>query len=639
MAKKRTGKKKGRARRAKADEGFERVNGYLLNAVEDAPDFRDFAYQPALLRLKEECEAPKDPVVLDQGREGACTGFGLAAVINSQLAERGSDRLVSPRMLYEMAKKYDEWKGEEYSGSSCRGAIRGWHSMGVCRDELAPYRASEQGWSLEINQAKDARATTLGAYYRVRKRLSDYHAAINEAGALYASAQVHKGWQRGSVTDGKIPFKSGTIGGHAFAIVGYNHEGFWVQNSWGPSWGDNGIALWSYEDWLANVRDCWVVRLALSTPQIWHLTPPASSQEGTEEGLFKRSPKRAEIVGHFVHIDDGKFDSEGRYWADLRTVEQTAEFLADPDPDKGKKYDHLLLYAHGGLNSIKASARRIVAMKEVFKANRIYPFHFMYDTGLLEEIKDLVIGKKKEVEERAGGFTDFTDKLIEKATRHAGRAVWREMKNGARRPFEPEGAGTQTIAAFLEAMAQPGALRKKVHMVGHSTGAILLASLLEALGRVADPPRIHSCSLLAPACTHKAFKEVYRPLLKQRDGRKYGISRMKIYNLEPKLELKDTVTPLYRKSLLYLVSNAFEEKPGESILGMQDPPLDLSGVPGGQAFQIHESDGTSRKRPKTRTASKTHGGFDNDLDTMNDLLRTVLGKTPEREFTKSDLKY
>jgi pimeloyl-ACP methyl ester carboxylesterase len=623
---------KKKSKKRASDEGFERINGFLLNAVEDAPDFRDFRYQPALLQLKDECPPAKDRIVLDQGREGACTGFGLAAVINQLLSRRGSDRRVSPRMLYEMAKKYDEWKGEDYSGSSCRGAVRGWHSMGVCSEKLAPYKAAEKNWTLDIDQAKDARATTLGAYYRVSKRLSDYHAALNEVGALYISAQVHKGWERRSVSDGRIPLKPGSIGGHAFALVGYNQEGFWVQNSWGESWGLNGIALWSYEDWLENVRDAWVVRLALSTPQIWHLTPTASDQEGTAEGISKRSPKRAEIVGHFVHIDDGNFDDEGRYWADLTTVKQTAELVAT-----SKKYDHLLLYAHGGLNSIKASARRIVAMKEVFKDNRVYPFHFMYDTGLLEEIKDLIRGKKKEVEGRAGGFTDFTDKLIERATRHAGRAIWREMKSGARRPFEPGRAGTQTIAAFLEALSQPGARPKKVHIVGHSTGAILLASLLEALGRLAKPPRIHTCLLLAPACTHDVFNTVYRPLLRERAANKFGIGRMAIYNLDPELELDDSVTPLYRKSLLYLVSNAFEEERGERILGMQAFRNRLGNVPNRPVFAIHASDGSTTGTPKT--ASKTHGGFDNDVFTMNDVLKAILRKTPTREFTARDLRY
>ena len=113
--------------RTKADkEPFARINGFYLNAIGDTPDHRDYDYQPALIQLTPSVDPPVNPVVLDQGREGACTGFGLAAVINLLLERRGEQRQVSPRMLYEMARKFDEWEGEDYSGSSCRGAMKGW---------------------------------------------------------------------------------------------------------------------------------------------------------------------------------------------------------------------------------------------------------------------------------------------------------------------------------------------------------------------------------------------------------------------------------------------------------------------------------------------------------------------------------
>lgn len=614
------------------DDHFETINGYVLSGKEDDPDFRDFPYQPALVRLADKLDPPAGLNILDQGKEGACTGFGLAAAVNLLLAERNETRTVSARMLYESAKKFDEWEGEDYSGSSCRGAVKGWNSMGVCSDGLAPYRSGDNDWELNITQAKDARSTTLGAYYRVAKRLSDYHAALNEVGILYVSARVHRGWSRGYVRDGRIRMRGQTIGGHAFAIVGYNTEGFYVQNSWGPGWGDNGVALWTYEDWLENGKDAWVVRLAVKTPQIWHLTPSGSGLPSGEEGLFAGSPKRSEIVGHFVHIDDGQFDNAGKYWTNLTTVEQTAELVAT-----STDYDHLLLYAHGGLNSISASARRVAAMKQVFKDNGIYPFHFMYDTGLLEEVKDLVIGKKDDVEARAGGFTDWTDKLIEKATRPAGRAIWREMKQGATSPFDNDGAGTQTVQAFIDAFAAQDATPKQIHIVGHSTGAILLARLLDALGHLDRAPRIRTCLLLAPACTHTDFNTSYRPLLRNRQPGTLGIDRMRIYNLDTDLERQDTVTPLYRKSLLYLVSNAFEETKGERILGLQEQRRRLGRLPASPTFRIETSNGVAESRSKT--ASKTHGGFDNDPSTMNDILRLVLRRNAAREFTADDLQY
>jgi pimeloyl-ACP methyl ester carboxylesterase len=630
MAKTKQKKAKRKSRSASGKSGS--IDGFKLNAVEDARDFRDYSYRPALIPLKEKVDPPADPLILDQGQEGACTGFGLGAVINLLLNRRKGAKQVSTRMLYEMAKRYDEWDGTDYSGSSCRGAIKGWYNMGVCSEELAPYKSEEEHWSLTIKQAEDARKTTPGAYYRIKRLLSDFHAALNEVEAIYVSARVHEGWRRSNVKKGKIPFRPGTIGGHAFAVVGYNSEGFWVQNSWGENWGKGGLALWSYEDWLENVQDAWVVRLALSTPQVWHLSPSGSAGPDRELGLFKRSPKRAEILGHFVHIDDGNFDSKGVYWADAATVRQTAELVAASD-----KYDHLLLYAHGGLNSIKDSARRIVAMKEVFKANRIYPFHFMYDTGLLEEIKDIILGKKGEVDRRTAGFTDYTDKLIEKLTRQVGRAIWREMKRGAKKPFEPGFAGSQTIEAFLEAFAGKNAKPKKVHLVGHSTGAILLAHLLQALSRTGNAPRIETCTLLAPACTHGDFKSFYRPLLRERNKNSFGINRMAVFMLDGQLELKDTVTPLYRKSLLYLVSNAFEEKAGESILGMEVFYKYLRKLPGRPVFRVETSHGLEDISAKT--ASETHGGFDNDIRTMNTLLKMILKKKPEKPFAKRDLEY
>ena len=622
------------------DNGFERLDSFLLNAVPDVPDFRDYAYVPALVQIKNELLPPPPPpkkrTVLDQGREGACTGFGLAAVINRLLAERGEQRTVSARMLYEMAKKFDEWEGEGYAGSSCRGAVRGWENMGVCSEKLAPYVESASDWQLTIEQASDARKTTLGAYYRVAKRLSDYHAALNEVGVLYASARVHEGWRRRYIVNGEIPHVSTPLGNHAFAIVGYDRKGFYVQNSWGKSWGDGGVARWLYEDWLENVRDAWVVRLALSTPQVWHLGPSAGGKAEREEGLFSRKPKRAEILGHFVHIDDGDFDDQGRYWSDISMVRQTAKLVAESNA-----YDHLLLYAHGGLNSVEASARRIVAMKEVFKKNRIYPFHFMYDTGLLEEIKDVVLGKKRKIDDRTRGIvSDWTDRQIEKLARGPGRAIWREMKRGARRPFRDGMAGTETVRAFLEAfaLAKPHAGEKKVNLVGHSTGAILLAALLEAWRRdTTSPFVIQTCALMAPACTHDTFNEVYRPLIEE-DADPIRIDRLAVYNLSDALERDDTVARVYRKSLLYLVSNSFEERTEERLLGMQKFRRTLGrGLPTAPTFRIEVSNGLPGSVATTTSAK--HGDFDNDPFTMNDILHAILDAPPARPFTQDDLEY
>ena len=321
----------------------------VLNVRRDPPDIRDRMYEPALIQLRPEMDNRRPDLVLDQFSEGACTGFGLAAVINLFNHRRDPDHpRVSARMLYEMAQKHDEWPGEDYDGSSCRGAIRGWKNMGVCSDVLWPYLPPDD--SLTIERAREARRNALGAYYRLRPEVSDYHAALNETGAVYVSASVHQGWWQ-PVADGgggipRIAVGHPPTGGHAFAIVGYDRDGFIVQNSWGGDWGQQGFAVWLYEDWLENIMDGWVFRLALPVPQIFGLTPRSTEIARGVEEERRPPPKRFEIAGHFVHFDDGRYKRKGDYWSTSEDVHQTALQIAAND-----KYGHLLIYAHGGLNA------------------------------------------------------------------------------------------------------------------------------------------------------------------------------------------------------------------------------------------------------------------------------------------------
>ncbi len=588
------------------------------NAVADVPDLRDWMYEPSLIRLEKQRPPPRDQKILNQYGEGACTGFALAAAINLLYARAEEDVRVSPRMLYEMAKRHDEWPGEDYDGSSLRGAIKGWSNMGVCTEELWRYRVSRKG-DLTVRRAKDARSHTLGAYYRLRPQISHYHAAINEAEVIVVSAKVHTGWD--DPEDGKIEKHDNVEGGHAFAVVGYDENGFWVQNSWTDGWGDKGLALWTYEDWIENVMDAWVFRLALPTPSIFGLKA-ASSRLPEKEQVAATIP-RSSIAGHFVHVDDGAYKESGRYWSTAFDVQETAALVAESE-----KYDHLLLYVHGGLNSPHDSAQRVAAMRNVFKENRVYPFHIMYDTGMVEELKDIVLHKSAQAVGRVGGGLDWADRFVEGLLRKPGTLVWEEMKKDACAAFAARGAATDALDQFLQQFKRQGK-EKKLHLLGHSTGAVAIGQLLRTLNR--RKLQFDTCSLMAPACTLEWYEESYVPVL-DTEGR-LQIKDMAIYNLLDGLEQDDTVTALYHKSLLYLVSNAFEREKERPLLGMQKFSADVLKV--GELPRIHYSNGATGQI----TRSTTHGGFDNDVFTMNHILKRVLGGAPSRPFTEEDLDY
>lgn len=608
----------------------------VLNAVKDAPDLRDRWYEPRLVQLKAHVDNSKHAVIRDQGEEGACTGFGLAAVIDIlQRRNRNTTFRASTRMLYEMARHHDEWPGQRYSGSSCRGAIKGWKNMGVCRETQWPYDARKPG-ELTIPRAIAARDTTLGAYYRLRPDVNDYHAALNEVDAIYVSADVHAGWWAPKARKGDklavIQPSSTPEGGHAFCIVGYDAEGFIVQNSWGPKWGSGGLALWRYEDWLDNVSDGWVLRLAVPTPAIFGLSSRGQAQQ--DAGFLQRAPKRIEIAGHFIHFDDGVLEDKGDYWSTAPDLRRSAERIRD----SAQKYPHLLIYAHGGLNSPKASATRIAALKDGFRRNGIYPLHMMYDTGLAEELKDAVT--RAVSGRQAGNFlgdlraavVERSDAFIEDVVRKPVTPLWDEMKRGARLPWvakpagEP-GDGEAAIAVFASLLRQSGV---RIHLAGHSTGAILLGHLLGALDRLGEGDLVASCTLLAPACSIGFYEEHYLPRLGKHSTAATRLPQLDVCNLRDSLERADSVGP-YRKSLLYLVSHALERAEARPLLGMEKHASQLDKQSG---LKLHWSDGSTG----TQTRSTTHGGFDNDMHTMNALLARILGVAPAQPFTAAEMK-
>ncbi len=616
----------------KLTAGAPKLGHRALTAVADRPDLRDRTYEPHLEQLPLKLDPPAGLVILDQQQEGACTGFAMAAVVNKLNQLRYGAHTISrkedgasARMLYEMARFNDEWEGEDYDGSSIRGVVRGFFHNGVCTWRQWPYVQGRPG-GLTVKRARAARSLSLGAYYRVMPVLNEYHAAISESGAVICSAQIHAGWQNPAYD--RIEPHAQVIGGHAFALVGYDDRGFWVQNSWGSDWGRGGLALWLYEDWIENVMDAWVLRLAIPVPQVFGRVP-AVAVAGSEGRISEPdSPRRSEIAGHYVHLDDGGFHEGGKFWSNADDVEETADRLFHGE-GRGK-YKHLLFYAHGGLNSVSASANRIRWMRDVFKDNGIYPYHFMWDTGLLEELKDVLFGRADEARERVGGITDFTDKMLEVLAGPLGTAVWNEMKRGAERSFIHTGDGLKAVRILMKARSTAApAHRLKVHVIAHSAGSILIGHLLKNIERLgAHRPNFETINLMAPACTNELYEDEYRPRIGAGPGKVRALNNL---CLSEQREEDDSVALVYRKSLLWLVSNAFEERKKMPLLGMQVYNRNLPPKAGVNFFYAGAG--------AANTDSKGHEGFDNDAATMNGLLQTIMGADPVlRPFTDNELK-
>lgn len=607
----------------------------VLDARQDSTDFRDLIYQPVLEQLpRERLPATEHIHIRDQGREGACTGFGLAAVIDYLNQGRvragvldGPWEEVSTRMLYEMARCHDRWPGEDYEGSSARGAMKGWHKNGVCPEADWRYVIGESG-ALTAERAGKALRYPLGAYYRVLPRRSDFQAAILEAQVLFVTARVHAGWNdpRGGV----IRYQPEAVrGGHAFAVVGYTERGFIVQNSWGNGWGGlelggrtvPGLALWTYEDFEASLMDAWVARMALPVESLLALRSGAIAHVPGGPRRIEAAPPRHEIALNYVHIDDGRYDPRGDYPSNFTQVDEIVQRAA------GAK--HLVLYAHGGLNSVAAAASRVAAWKPAFERNDVYAVHFIWETGLLAELRDVLLGKEDLARDRVGGFlSGWWDSVLEKATWPLGRPLWKEMISDAEIAFPAGGgpagpAGTDALERLIAAIAPPGHGGPTIHLVGHSAGSIWLSHLLARWKSLGGPP-IQNLIFLAAACTHQLYADLVRPRMRDR-----SVEELSLFMLSAEDEKDDTVQGIYRKSLLYLVSNSYQKSAGE-LIGA-DSGVPILGMakfldalePLTEGYKRRVATYITGRDPET--TSPSHGGFDNDLPTMNTMLRLVLG--------------
>ncbi|MGB2693974.1 MAG: C1 family peptidase [Dehalococcoidia bacterium] len=604
-----------------------------LDVKKDPLDLRDVLYEPTIAQLPFRLDNRlKSPKLLDQGDEGACTGFGLAAVANFLLHNRGGggrSPFVSPRMLYEMAKRYDEWKGEHYDGSSIRGAMKGWNKHGVCPETGWPYDPKDAG-RLTPKRQQAAQRYRLGAYFRVRHlHLNHMHSALHEAGVLYASADVHEGWRHPNRKTGRIPFSRTVIGGHAFAIVGYDEEGFWVQNSWGADWGKGGFGHLSYDDWLENGYDCWVAQLGVPTSN----TTLDESVVGGRVSTFDYIPHETAVLNdirlHFVNLgNDGQFSHSGLYASDEQTAEEIIEEGMKPRFRSWRGPRRLMLYAHGGLTDEKAAASGINQMRQHFLNNQIYPLHFIWETGFMESVKSIVedamrrgrfMGWRDDLKDK---FQNLLDEAIELAARGLGLPIWSQMKDNARRASvdEPEGGAAYLAQRLARFAAEDGPL--EIHLVGHSAGGIFHSYLIP---RLLDAGlQVKTLTLYAPACTTELFKSNVVPRLRD------GVERLTVFNLTDKYEQDDSVTPVYNKSILYLVSEAFERQRKAPILGMQrwltdDATLKRKlGAPasGGDSTVVYSVGGP---RVTLASGSTSHVGFDNDRSTLNSTLRIVRG--------------
>jgi hypothetical protein len=613
----------------------------VRSAVPDRLDLRDRPYIPPVSVIPEHVLEPKAGLpVLNQGRSNACTGFALASVVHHLLGtarRRPADRAVSPFMLYSMARRYDEFPGNPGidTGSSARGAMKGWFKYGACKSTLWPGLDMPKPAKLPKDDWwTDAVRRPLGAYYRVDpKSVTDMHVALNEVGILYVTAACHSGWLQGFDVKAKglwhIPQQKAAPGdgGHAFVIVGYNRDGFIIQNSWDTNWGNGGRAVLFYEDWLDNAMDCWVAQMGVVTDLHEEIAQASSLRlrDGKVHIASNATLRAREIAPFIIDMENnGRLSNTGDYRTNDSDIEALVTHhlsVARTAWGLGKKDAvDIAIYAHGGLTSEIDAAKTAAKWIPALYDKQIFPIFLMWETDLLSTLKnrleDVLTGEPR----LAGGLMDMAktwwNERLEKLLAKPGSMIWGEMKqNGAAAAAASDGGGIKLYQACTKSPLFADPSKVRLHLIGHSAGAIVHSYFVKELCK--RNWTFDSVNFMAPAVRVDVFKDCVVPHLKS--GK---VKRLHQFHLSDDVEQKDpTCKPIlgYSRSLLYLVSQSFESGRLTPILGMEKyfSAITRQRVPNVQAWLA----------PGPQSQSSTHGGFDDDERTMKSVIALIKQRT------------
>ena len=620
-----------------------RRTAHKRNVRPDAVDLRDWEYRPNIALSPHDMLMPLDPRrVKQQDDTNACTGFALATVIE-YLLERSSRpaEQISGYMLYSMARRYDEWSEDETedSGSSLRGALKGWSRHGACTERLwkklampAATNTPGEDWWL------DAVKRPMGAYYRIApENVRDIHVALSEVGVVYASAFTHAGWdallgkraEPAPTVAEQFPVlddhRGATDQGHAFAIVGYTRDGFIVHNSWGPQWSKGGFAVLRYSDWLRNAMDCWVVQLGVVTVKHERVASAPSLRVDAKSGRAILSSNETladhEISPFIINVEnEGRLSRRGRFrtseddLAALLTNHVIAARQAWKLPDKAPL--DVAIYAHGGLTDEEAAAATARTWVPHLYSHQIFPIFLMWETGakqtLANMFRDVTRGEAELT--AAGGrwerlktrFQDWKDQRLEGIARFPGGKMWGEMKQNANAMSGHGEAGmVKLFKLFKDATVKRSLPAVRLHLIGHSAGSIVHAYLGK---RALDQGlNLASLSLLAPAVRIDLFQKLLGDALAAQQ------IPMLVANLTDAAERNDDTCRPYGHSLLYLVSRSFEDHEETPLLGMERhlvPALATSDW-SARVRQLH-CPGGRWDSTSAATRATTHGGLDDD---------------------------
>jgi len=219
--------------------------------------------------------------IMNQANCGSCWAFGAAETLSTNLCVLGvANEELSPQDLISCDK----------TNHACHGGTlpAAWDYMqqqGLISDSSDPYASGDGSCNNTCVPTCPVRDSPkkCPVQYSTLNSDAEIQAAVMSVGAVEVGFFVMADFMnyKGGVFHSN---SKQTLGGHAVKIVGWGHEGekfYWtVQNSWGPTWGENGF--FRIENWHDDKESSIAIgggwACVVSSPTPPSPSPPSPSQ-------------------------------------------------------------------------------------------------------------------------------------------------------------------------------------------------------------------------------------------------------------------------------------------------------------------------------------------------------------------------
>ena len=217
-------------------------------------DARDFKVTAVNKDFPDSFELDKLPVK-NQGQVGSCVAHAASEIVEYiNRWQEGEYVQMSTGYIYGN-REYETNKLA--GGYYARLAMKVLKNNGDCSQDLFPYNVKmPKAEELYLNRDKaideEAYKNRITSYFTL-KTADSVKSVLMDGYPVLCSLVWGKGTKYNK-EDKMVHFSDNTDGGHCVIIVGWDDQGWIIQNSWGKSWGNNGRAVISYN---APIKELW----------------------------------------------------------------------------------------------------------------------------------------------------------------------------------------------------------------------------------------------------------------------------------------------------------------------------------------------------------------------------------------------